>query len=387
MAVPQLPSFIKNLLGQGRKGKPKDPIRQPAPAPVSMTAPAGGGFMDAWGLPGIAQQLTSTAPGAAGATGSPQDYMAMFNQLLGTMSGPAPSYSFDASPYAQAIGQVQKQAQLGQGVINQGGQDLVARLAQLRSQTEGRGVEDRAAIAGTQGKALSAAQGSLSPVLEDLRKQGVDVRAIEQNANQRIGTMSDQAALQNTLSQRLAQNTGQVLDATGRSAATQGAGALNQLAVNLSGAVNAIGQKQAGAASQAQQQYMSDLSAYNKARMGTGQELLSTISKLGADADAETGMEPVRAKWATQKGTTADTINKLFGYMDTGEFESVDDIIGDLDTKDRVDPNDKTKTITGWEEMQIANPGVNINTVKAALREATKTPKATTNPLSLLGIR
>lgn len=386
LAVPQLPSFLRNLLGQGRKGKPKDPIKQPAPAPPPSTvAPAGGGFMDHFGLSDIASQINTMGAVPASSTGTPADYMAAFNQLLSTMSGPAPSYSFDASPYQQAISQVQRQGELGQQVINQGGQDLMARLAQLRAQTEGRGVEDRAAIQNTQGKALASAQGSLSPVLADLAKQGVDVRAIEQNANQRIGTMGDQAALQNTLSQRLAQNTGQVLDATGRSAATQGAGALNQLAVNLSGAVNAIGQKQAAAGAQSQSQYLQDLAGYNKSRMGIGQDLLGTISKLGAGATDDVGMEPVRAKWSTQKGGTADVVNGLFAQIDDGTFESIDDIIGDLDGQTVPDPDDATKKITGWEALR--RQGVNVNTVKAALREATKTPKPSTNPLNLLGIR
>lgn len=360
-------------------------------------APAGAPDMAAYqsylgGVPGNAspvpygqwtQTLGATQP--ISTVGNPQDYMAAFNSLLGTMAGPAPSYSFDASPYQQAIGQVQNQAALGQQTINQGGQDLMARLQALRAQTEQRGAEDRAAIQGTQQKALAGAQGALNPVLADLRAQGVDVRALEQGANQRIGVMQDQAAAQNLLSQRLQQNTGQVMDATGRSAATQGAGALNTLAMNLANSVNAIGQQQAKGAADTQAQYLQSLGQYNKARMGTGQDLLGIISKLGAGGQEDLGLDPVRQRWATEKGATADKVNEVFGFLDSGDFESVDDIIGDLDRKDVEDPDDKTKKIDTWELWR--RQGVNVNTVKAALREATKRPKnSTVNPLAALGL-
>lgn len=384
----------KDMLYNTGPGAPSTPAG--TPNSTFMAAVNGTPNLSAADVNSIANSVGIQTPSSTMGTAAPADYMAMFNQLLGTMSGPAPSFSFDASPYQQAIQQVQTQGELGRGVINQGGTDLMARLAQLRSQTETRGAEDRAAIANTQGKALSAAQGSLSPVLADLQRQGVDVRAIEQNANQRIGTMSDQAALQNTLSQRLAQNTGQVLDATGRSAATQGAGALNQLAVNLSGAVNAIGQKQAAAGAAAQNQYLQDLGAYNKNRMGIGQELLGTIQKLGADSADPSAT--VRSEWAGKSGKTAEAVNGFFNQLEGNEWDSPDDLIGAMSSnkewvekigadgkpEKNSDGSTKMEHIDQWEKL--ARQGVNVESVKAAIKTYTKKPK-NQNPLALLGIK
>lgn len=342
---------------------------------------AGGGDFGAPAAPVPAASATPGAPGAVATTGSPVDYMAAYNQYLDMATGPAPTFGFDNSPYLMAIQQAQQQAQLGQGVINKGGQDLMARLAQLRAQTETRGREDAAAIQAMQQKALGAAQGSVSPVLADLQAQGVNVAPVQQAANQRIGVMQDQAGLQNILSQRMQQNTGQVMDATQRSAATQGAGALNTLSTNLSNVVGGIAQKQAAAAAQASGDYMQSLAAYNKSRMGAGQDFLKMLTDRASDgttgvdapdAQIAAGRTQLRNTLAGRQDPTAQTALGTLGMLDAGEL-TAEDFNAKLDAP-AIDPTTKKPLkVEGKDNPTFSDYyksiGVDVGTLKQWVKD------------------
>lgn len=333
---------------------------------------------DAWMGANPAFGLEGAGPATGGSAGP--DYMSLFNQLMG--GGAPPSFSFDSSPYQQAIAQAGQQAQLGRQTIQQSGQDLMKQLGTLRGQWEGRNAEDVAAIQGTQQKALGQAQAGLNPVMADLQAQGVNTAPVAALANQRIGTLGDQASLQNTLSQRLAQNAQNTMSGTERGAAASTSGALNTLAGNLSNAVSGISQQQAKAAAAAQADYFNALKSYNSSRGQQANTALSLMNKLAGGAGSgslDGDVDAIQSQWAAKTGATADAVNQLFGYLGT-DFESVDDIIGDLDTKDREGPDGKP--ITGWDEL--AAKGVNVNTVKAALKQATKQPKANSKGLAAL---
>jgi len=329
-------------------------------------------------------QLTPNPMGAGtpGAGGGGQDLMAMYSQLMGQMLGPAPSMNFDAAPYQQAIEQMNQQAGLNRQAIEGHGTDLMARLAELRGQHDVRMREDQGAIQAMQQRALQGAQGAVSPVLADLQAQGVNTAALQQGANNRIGVMQDQASSQNILGQRLAENARQVMDATQRSSVLQGTGALNQLQGNLSNVVNQIGGEQAKAFGAAQSQYLKDLAAYNRSKLGAASDVLGFMGKTAGGG----GDDPaaIRAEWEADGSQTGQEILNSFNRLDSGESPQM--LIDELNAPppEGADVGD-AKTTREW----LKNNGVDVSTLEKQIRAYGK-PKKSNNTnmaaaLKLLG--
>ena len=332
----------------------------PAGGPVEPGQPVPWQSSGLFGLPRAGEAV-------AGLAAAEPDYMAQFQSLLGQLSGPAPSMSFNSAPFDNAIRLANQQAQLGRQAIQGGTQDLLGQLSQLQQQYGTRAGENQAAIQGMQQGALSNAQGAVSPVLADLQAQGVNTQALQAGANNRIGVMQDQASAQNILSQRLAENARQVMDSTSRSAATSGAGALNALTGNLSQAISSIGGAQAQAAQQAQEQYLQDLSAYNRQKMGLAPQILETIGGQMAGPARE-----VRAQWEGDESNTGQKVLEAFSSIDEGE--SPQQIIDQLNGPVPDDWGDTSGAETVKEYYK--NNGIDASTIEREVRKyGQKIPK------------